>query len=198
MVPPLRIVRDDRPQVQDLVTVRWHNLCFGWDSGFATPEPLPPNRLRRLIPSEAAPLNDDHTTRQVTTAYLAAEQSWQGSDWRTSFGPLQLDLCGLKARQTHLLAEATSGAESEAWAAATRWLDQVERHAREARSAAASAIELCGKQQWAAALTRISEACELEAQYHQNLVWGPLRDLIAAAAANASAGRTPPGQSATA
>ncbi len=127
----------------------------------------------------------DEVTRQVTNGYLAAAESWQGCDWTTSFGPRGLDLRGLKAKQTRLLAEATSGEESEAWAAATRWLEQVERDARDARSAASSAVELFAKQQWAAALARANAACALEAQYHEQLVWGPLRDLIAIVAEQA-------------
>ncbi len=126
---------------------------------------------------------DNHeVTRQVTDGYLAAAESWQGCDWTTSFGPRGLDLRGLKAKQTRLLVEATSGEESDAWAAATRWLEQVEGDARNARSAASSAVERFAKQQWAAALARANAACELESQYHAQLVWGPLRDLIAAAA----------------
>ena len=87
----------------------------------------------------------------------------------------------LEIQAARLLAEATSGEESAAWAAASQWLERVERHAREARRAASEAVELVGIQQWALARMRIIEACELESQYHTELVWEPLRDLIAIA-----------------
>lgn len=117
--------------------------------------------------------------RDVTALYLAAAEAWQGCDWVTVFGPRSLDLNRLKARQTRLLAEATSGDESRAWSEATHWLEQVERDARNARSAASSAVDLFTKQQKELALARITEACELESKYREALVWGPLRDLIA-------------------
>ena len=123
----------------------------------------------------------DEVTRQIANGYLTAAESWKGCDWTTSFGPLGLNLYGLKAKQTRLLAEATSGEESDAWAAASQWLEQVEQQAREARIAASSAVDLVGNQQWALARMRIDEACELESQYHEQLVWGSLRDLIAIA-----------------
>ncbi len=125
-------------------------------------------------------MNNDEVTRQVISGYLAAAESWQGCDWTTSFGPRGLNLRGLKAKHTRLLVEATSGEESQAWAAATGWLEQVERDARDARSAASSAVDLFAKQQWDAALSCITEACELESQYHEQMVWGRLRDLIVA------------------
>lgn len=124
-------------------------------------------------------MNNHEAARQVANGYLTAAEKWQGCDWTTSFGLCGLDLCGLKAKQTRLLAEATSGAESEDWAAATRWLEHVERAACDARSAATAAVQLFGQHQWAVALKRANAACELESQYHEQLVWGPLRDLIA-------------------
>ncbi len=127
-------------------------------------------------------MNDYEITRQVTDRYLAAAELWLGCDWTTSFGARGLDLRGLKAKQTRLLAEATAGEESEAWLAATRWLEQVEQNAREARSAASSAVELFTKRRRAMALARVTKACQLEARYHQQLVWEPLRELIAGAA----------------
>ncbi len=145
--------------------------------------PLRPIRSGLLLSQYEAPhLTNDELSPQVTKAYLAGAESWQGCDWTTSFGPQGLELCGLKAKQTRLLAEATSGEESEAWDAATHWLEQVERHARDAQSAASSAVELFTQQQWVAALARAEAACELESQYHARLVWGPLRDLMAAVA----------------
>lgn len=122
--------------------------------------------------------SSDELTKQVQRVYRATENSWNGCDWPTNFGTRGLNLGGLKSKQTRLLKEATSGAESQAWDEATIWLEQVEADARRARSAASVAVELIEQQDLAMALVRITEACELESQYHQNLAWGPLRDLI--------------------
>ncbi len=126
--------------------------------------------------------NDNEPTRHITNVFLGSAESWQGCDWTTAFGPLGLDLAGLKARQARLMAEATFGDESQNWAEASRWLEQVERDSRAARSAASSAVDFFAQGEWAAALTRIVEACALESQYRKQLVWQPLHDLIAAAA----------------
>ena len=166
------------------------DLRFGFPPPLAQLVPLPESRnmIRRHCPrrvslsrSSRLSLNHAEVIQHINHCYLATAGLWRGCDWTTSFGPHRLDLCGLKAKQTRLLEEATSGKESEAWAAATRWLEQIERDAREAQSAASSAVELLGKHQCAAALARITEACRLESRYHEELVWGPLRDLIAAA-----------------
>lgn len=120
--------------------------------------------------------------REARSAYLDAAELWRGCDWPTSFGCRGMDLAGLKARQTRLLAEATSGEESQAWAEATYWLERIEQDARDARAAASLAIDQLDQQQWESALVQINEACTLESQYHTQLVWGPLRNLIAAGA----------------
>ncbi|MEO8494630.1 MAG: hypothetical protein ABI614_06145 [Planctomycetota bacterium] len=129
----------------------------------------------------APPLNnDDDLLQQVTRTYLAVVHVWQGCDATTALGPRDMNLAGLKANQTRLLAEATSGEESRAWAEATRWLERLEQDIRDARSAASSAVDQFAKHEWAGAWERINEACTLEARYHCELVWGPLRDLLAA------------------
>lgn len=89
-----------------------------------------------------------------------------------------LDLSGLKARQARLLASATTGAESRDWEQAARWLEQVEDDARRARFAATTAVEFFGQQEHVRALEQIMRACEIEGRYHEQLVWGRLRDLI--------------------
>jgi len=128
-------------------------------------------------------MNSENTiAREIRFAYLQAAEAWQGCDWPTAFGMGGIELAGLKARQTRLLAVATSGAESQAWDAATRWLERVEQDARDARAAASSAVDQLEKQEWAAALESINAACMLESRYHEQLVWGLLRGLIAATA----------------
>ncbi len=123
----------------------------------------------------------DEVALQIANGFLTAAEAWKGCDWNTAFGPFGLNLDGLRSRQTRLLSEATSGEESAAWAAASQWLEQVERHAREAHKAASEAVALVENQKWALARMRINEACELESQYHTELVWAPLRDLIVVA-----------------
>ena len=132
-------------------------------------------------------MNIDAIIQRVTDGYVAAADAWRGCEWTTSFGPRRLDLRGLKARQTRLVAEATSGEEAEAWAAATRWLEMVEQRAREARSHAAAAVEHVARREWAQARMRMAQACALEAQFHEIRVWGPLHDLISAASEHESA-----------
>jgi hypothetical protein len=119
--------------------------------------------------------------QEISDVYLAAVDRWRGCDWATNFGPQRLNLQGMNSKQTRLLAEATSGEESNAWGEATRWLEQVERDANAAQSAANTAIELLETDDLPVALSKVKEACQLESKYRQPVVWTPLCKLISKA-----------------
>lgn len=119
-----------------------------------------------------------NSAKEISDVYLAAVDRWTGCDWTTNFGSRHLNLHGMNSRQTRLLAEATSGEESSAWGDATRWLDQVQRDAKAAQTAAATAIECLQKDDVSAALSKIKEARQLESRYRQPVVWAPLCVLI--------------------
>ena len=130
---------------------------------------------------ESTTLNNPY--RDVARAYLEAVGAWRGCDWETSFGPRHLNLNNLTARQTRILADATSGEESNCWDEATRWLEAVERDSKAARNYAAAATGLLTSNV-TAALDRIENAIRLESKYREPTVWKQLRDLIYSVAAS--------------
>jgi hypothetical protein len=91
-----------------------------------------------------------------------------------------MNLDGLRSTQALLMARATSGAERSEWLAAATWLGRVEQDAREADEAAGQALRLALAGDLATAMTYAERACALEAPYHAELVWRPLRDAVAA------------------
>ena len=125
---------------------------------------------------------DDHC-RNAAESYLKGAKAWRGCDWETSFGPRHLNLNSLTARQTRILADATSGDESNCWDEATRWLEAIERDAKAARNYAAAATGLLTSNV-TAALDLIENASRLESKYREPTVWKPLRDLIYSVAAS--------------
>jgi hypothetical protein len=99
---------------------------------------------------------------------------WTGCDWTTAFGPLGLNLHGLKAEQAQLVANATSGREAAVWRDAVGWLRQVEIDACEAQTHANLAVEWARLGNFELALTHAGHAFELEARYREPVVWKPL------------------------
>ena len=124
---------------------------------------------------EPRTLNDDYP--DAVRAYLEAVDAWKGCDWDTFFGPLHLNLNRLTARQTRILADATSGEESNCWDEASHWLEGIERDAKAARNYASAATGLLTSNV-TAALERIENAYRLESKYREPNVWKSLRDLI--------------------
>jgi hypothetical protein len=118
---------------------------------------------------------------QVEAFFVEAENRWVGCDWDTDFGPLKLDLNRLTAERATVLANATSGQESQAWNDAADWLAKVESDAAEAKLLATQAVAHCRKRMWQLALSTMEYACTIESAYHSELTWQPLRDLIASA-----------------
>ncbi|PQO41883.1 hypothetical protein C5Y97_02275 [Blastopirellula marina] len=115
---------------------------------------------------------------QLINLYAAAANRWRGCDWKTEFGPARLNLANLRSVQLHLLVSATAGQESQNWAEAESWLQQVEKDAYLAEDAAYRATRQYVAGDLRGAVASINEACKLEAQYHAELVWAPLRDFL--------------------
>jgi hypothetical protein len=120
--------------------------------------------------------------------YVRNAGQWRGCDWPTAFGASKLDLMGLRPTQATLLANATSGSEGADWRAAADWLARVKRDAEQAEAKAAKAAELAEAGRLTEALRLVEEACALEARYHADLVWRPLRDAIVTAVADQKQG----------
>jgi hypothetical protein len=114
----------------------------------------------------------------VTKTFAVASGGWTGCDWTTKYGEFELNLKGLRARQTRVLSEATSGLESECWENASRWLAQVEKDARAAESAAKQAVQHVETQEMEAAVQFIQMAISLEAKYRSAKTWAPLAAVI--------------------
>jgi hypothetical protein len=110
--------------------------------------------------------------------FRAAENRWGGCDWDTQWGSNKLNLKGLTARRTRLMANAISGVEAKAWSDAGDWLAQIEMAAAEAKSLAAQAVQQCQNANWAQALQLMEAACAIESKYHSTLVWQSLREAI--------------------
>ncbi len=115
---------------------------------------------------------------EIHRFFRQASGGWTGCDWPMQFGKLGLNLCGLKSSHAALMARATSGEESCEWRRAAKWLAQVEQDARQAEAAAQAALGFADEHP-AEALRCAEDACRLESQYHEHLVWQPLRDALA-------------------
>lgn len=128
----------------------------------------------------------------VKAVFEKNRQRWHGCHWDTAFGPLQLQLKGLTARQAQILANATAGEESLAWHQAARWLDHVERDAQLAESEAALAVQLALAQQFDQAMHHARRACELQREYPELHVWNALFDVIQSSEVRLRNGTNPP------
>jgi hypothetical protein len=117
-------------------------------------------------------------TTEIIVAFLKGFGRWKSCSWPTEFGRRKLDLAGVKSSQAALMAGATSGDERTAWLAAARWLDQVEKDAREAEEEAVLAADLAILGQSERAVAHAKEACRLESQYTADNTWRPLLTAI--------------------
>lgn len=111
---------------------------------------------------------------ELASAYMKGSWRWTGCDWQTRFGPLHLDLCGLRADQARLWSQACQGPESKAWAEAARYLDEVESDALAAEQAAGQAFRSAQQGDFAAALVMAEKAVALEAHYRPATTWSHL------------------------
>ena len=100
-----------------------------------------------------------------------ASSGWTGCNWQTAFGPRQLNLAGIRAYQAQVIAEATPGEESQAWADAARWLRVVEHDAKLAATHGKQALQFASSGDALAARTQIVFAIGLEAKYRSPIAW---------------------------
>jgi hypothetical protein len=131
----------------------------------------------------------------VRTAYEKAVGTWTGCDWPTGFGESSLDLNGCTAAEAEAGAVEAAGSESgEIWAAAARWLAEVERSAQEAEAQAAVALAAANAGEWSEAREHARRAWVLEFETGRPLrhspAWRLLHEAVEAAA-DAHAGSAP-------
>ena len=105
-----------------------------------------------------------------------AQDQWRGCDWPTSFGPKQLNLCGIRSRQASLAAKATRGDEAACWSDAVAWLNTVERDAADAAELASRAFTEAERCSWTSAKDLVEKAEALEAKYGQMHVYREVRE----------------------
>jgi hypothetical protein len=117
-------------------------------------------------------------TNQISRCFAQAAGAWTGCDWPTEFGSAQFNLQHLNSSQAILMARATAGKEEDAWWEASRWLARIEREALEAERQARLALQAAELKQWLTALNHARQACAIEASYHEQLIWQPLRDAV--------------------
>lgn len=117
-------------------------------------------------------------TSEIITAFLNGCGQWRGCCWPTQLGEGRLNLQGLRSSQAILMARSTAGKERADWTAATRWLEQVERDAREAQEHAELAADLAIFGQLDQACELALRACQLESQYRTPTAWQPLLDAL--------------------
>jgi hypothetical protein len=115
---------------------------------------------------------------QITRKFRQLARSWTGCDWPIQFGKLGLNLNGLTSAQAALMAGATSGEESAEWRRAAKWLAAVEQDAVRAERLARSAVDFAARRCPREAVEAIENACQIEAKYHDQLVWRELRDAL--------------------
>lgn len=115
---------------------------------------------------------------RIDEAYHAASRQWQGCDFNTEFGNSKINLKDLRSSQALLLARATSGKERMDWHAAVTWLEAVEEDAHHADAEARRAVDLAHSGLLGEASQHAQAACELEAKYHDRLLWRPFQQLI--------------------
>lgn len=114
----------------------------------------------------------------IRMAYECDQGKWTGCNWRTSFGPRELNLSGIRCRQARILANATSGDESKAWREAADWLDRVERDAAEAEADALCAVNFAAAGLFDEAEVHALRACDLGRKYDRLIVWNELHQAI--------------------
>lgn len=117
-------------------------------------------------------------TREINAAYETAKDQWQTCDWPTEFGPLKLNLNGLRSVHLERLGHATSGQESRAWRMAATWVREIEATAARAQQLSMQARDAFLEQNPSEAIRLIEQACELERRWHPEPVWQSLERAI--------------------
>ena len=141
---------------------------------------------RRLL--SVLPYTGQAGLEKSRTAYEEAAGTWTGCDWPTYFGSTGLDLNGCPAAEAEARAvEAAGSDDREVWAAAARWLAEVEQSAQEAEAQAAEALIAANAGEWADARDHARRAWALEfvtgrPLRHSPPTWQGLHHAIEAAA----------------
>lgn len=117
-------------------------------------------------------------TMDINDAYESARDQWLTCDWQTEFGPLKMNLNGLRSVHLERLAHATSGQESRAWRMAATWVREIEAAAAKAQELAMQARDRFFQQNLCEAIKLIEQACELERRWHSEPVWQLLEQAI--------------------
>ena len=126
-------------------------------------------------------MTDDTPEESINAMVEAAASCWRGCEWNTSFGKTGLNLRGMRPNQTRMMAEATSGDEAKDWDAATYWLLNVERDARDAKKAALLSVSLFHAGNLLEAAKTLETVIQLESQYREPVAWVELYELVIAA-----------------
>jgi hypothetical protein len=135
-----------------------------------------------------APVSAASALEEATRAYEEAVGTWTGCDWHTAFGMDRLNLGGQTAAEARArAAHAASVAEGETWAAAARWLAEVERKAQQAQEQATLAVAAANAGDWHQAVSCARRAWALEFATgrplrHYPPAWQRLYEVIAALA----------------
>jgi hypothetical protein len=108
-----------------------------------------------------------------------AASRWTGCNWQTEFGPLRLNLMGMRSRQASLMAEATPGEESAAWQHAAQFLLAVEADAESAATVGQNAVRLLAEGRRGEAIEQAKRAVALESKYRPSEAWQPLVECLA-------------------
>ncbi|MCA9265641.1 MAG: hypothetical protein KDA60_17390 [Planctomycetales bacterium] len=114
----------------------------------------------------------------IDVTFDRSKEQWESGQWWPEFGPLQLDLRGLNAKQAKLLANATAGQEAFQWTAATHWLTAVATDIQRATAAARQARDYAKHGNWDCAIAAVETACSVEATYHPVQFWDALHKAI--------------------
>lgn len=123
----------------------------------------------------------------VLRAYTEAAGTWTCCDWPTVFGPAGLNLKGVSAIEAEAYAVEYAGAElGEDWAAAARWLNEIEHRARQAEREATLAVAAANAGVWKEAVEHARKAWALEfftgrPLRHSPHTWQPLYHAVKAA-----------------
>lgn len=141
---------------------------------------------------------------EIEAEFDDASGRWVGLDWTHLHGDAQIDIDGMDADELRAAADAIDeGEESdhpyvlkyikgdddyyesalvEELRSAAQHIDSVAESAEEAEQAARGAWEAAEQRDWATAVRRAEEACEIEGRYGDCPTWGRLQRLIEDAA----------------
>jgi len=150
------------------------------------PAASPPGRVRPDVEEtfRACGRPDIEDIRRI---YEEAAGTWTGCDWPVEFGMAELNVGGCTAAALKARAVVAVEEEKTEWEAAIRWLEEVERRAREAQAEAEMALKEARVGAWRDAAKHAQCAWSLEFATgrpfrRQPAIWQRLFEVLAAAA----------------